>query len=78
MQAAPTKAQIRQSIKDFLTEQSSHSKPKLCRCCGLSMQFLPANFQLRGSVTYWTVSLPFCPACDREMLREASQAETIH
>jgi len=78
VEAVPTKAQILQSIKDFLTEESTHLKPRQCRLCGLAMQFVDANFLLRGSAMNWNVSLPFCPVCDRKILKDMSQAETIH
>ena len=78
MEAVPTKAQVLQSIKDFLTEESTHSKPRQCWRCGLSMQFVDANFLLRDSAMSWNVSLPFCPVCDWEILKDMSQAETIH
>jgi hypothetical protein len=78
VEAFPTKAQILQSIKDFLTAESTHSKPRRCQRCGLSMQFVDASFALPGSATNWKVSLPFCPECDREILRDVAQAETIH
>jgi hypothetical protein len=42
------------------------------------MQFVDANFLLRVSTMNWNVSLPFCPVCDREILKEFSQAETIN
>lgn len=42
------------------------------------MRFVEANFLLRDSEMSWNVSLPFCPVCDREILKDMSQAETIH
>jgi hypothetical protein len=78
VEAVPTKAQVLQSIKDFLTDESTHSKPRQCRLCGLAMRFVEANFLLRDSEMSWNVSLPFCPVCDREILKDMSQAETIH
>ena len=42
------------------------------------MQFVDATFALPGSAMSWKVSLPFCPECDREILRDVAQAETIH
>jgi len=77
VEAVPSKAQILQSIKDFLDE-SSLAKPRQCRHCGLAMQFIDANFLLRGTGMNWHVSLPFCPVCDPEVLRDVPRAETIH
>ncbi len=42
------------------------------------MQFIDANFLLRGTGMNWHVSLPFCPVCDPEVLRDVPRAETIH
>jgi hypothetical protein len=77
VETAVTKAQILQSIKNFL-EDSSTSKPQPCRRCGSSMQFVDAHFPLRGTAKNWNVSLPFCPVCDREVLADLPRPETIH
>jgi hypothetical protein len=76
--AVAKKTQVRQSTKDFVTEEFTHSKRKQCRRCGLAMQFVDANFLLRGGAMNWNVSLPSCPVCGREILRDLSQAQTIH
>jgi hypothetical protein len=76
--AVAKETQVLQSSQDFMTDESAHSKRKQCRCCGLAMQFVDANFLLRVSTMNWNISLPFCPACDREILRELSQAENIN
>lgn len=78
MQAAASKAQILQSIKDFLKEQSSPSKPRHCRRCGTEFLFVDAHFLLRGTAMNWNVPLPFCPICDREFLEDLPHPETIH
>jgi hypothetical protein len=78
VEAVPTKAQVLQSIKDFLTAEFTHSKPRHCQRCGLSIQFVDASFALPGSAMSWKVSLPFCPVCDWEILKDVPQAETIH
>ncbi len=78
MQVVPTKAQVLQSIKYFLTEESTRTRPRQCRSCGLAMRLAEADFLLCGSAATWSISLPFCPACNREILRDVAQAETIH
>jgi hypothetical protein len=73
--APPSKAEILQSIKDFLEAESLFPKPRQCRRCGTSMQFVDAHFLLMN----WNVSLPFCPVCDWEILDDLPPpAETIH
>ena len=71
--APPFKAEMLQSIKDFLDAESSSPKPRQCRRCGTSMQFVDAHFLLMN----WKVSLPFCPVCDREILDDLPRPETI-
>ncbi len=72
-----SRAQILQSIKDFLDE-SSPAKPRQCRHCGDAMRFIDSNFLLRGTTLNWNVSLPFCGNCDREILENLPRPETIH
>jgi hypothetical protein len=78
MEAALSKAQILQSIKDFLERESSPAKPRQCCRCGTSMQFVDAYFLLRGTAKNWNISLPVCPMCDREILENLPRPETIH
>jgi hypothetical protein len=77
VEAIPSKAQILQSIKDFLTE-SSIAKPRECCRCGTSLRFVDTNFLLTGTAMNWNVPLPFCPVCDREILEDLPHSETIH
>ncbi len=77
MEALPSKAQILQSIKDFLTE-SSIAKPRECWRCGTSLRFVDTSFQLTGTAMNWNVPLPFCPVCDREIVEGLPHPETIH
>ena len=42
------------------------------------MQIMDAFFLLRDSAMNWNISLPVGPACDREILRDGAQVETIH
>jgi hypothetical protein len=77
--APPSKAEILQSIEDFLEAESSPPKPRQCRRCGTSMQFVDAHFLLRSTAMNWNVSLPFCPVCDREILNDLPPPTgTIH
>lgn len=78
MGAFPSKAQILQSIKDFLDAEASHPKLRQCRYCGSAMEFVQANFLLGGTGMNWNVSLPVCPVCDGATLRDLPRAETIH
>jgi len=72
-----SRAQILQSIKDFLDE-SSPATLRQCRHCGAAMRFIDSNFLLRGTTLNWNVSLPFCANCDRELLENLPHPETIH
>ena len=78
MEAVPSKAQILQSLKDFLKEKSLPPKAEECQHCGRVMKFFEAHLALRGTLLQWSVSLPFCPACDRGILKDLPVAETIH
>jgi len=77
VEAVPPKAQILQSIKDFLDE-STTAKPRQCWRCGTSLHFIDTHFLLRGTAINWNVPLPFCPACDREILEDLPGRETVH
>jgi len=77
VEAVPSKAQILQSIKDFLAE-SSTAKPRQCQHCGTALHFIDTHFRLRGTAINWNVPLPFCPACDPEILEDLPGPETIH
>jgi hypothetical protein len=74
----PSRAQLLQSIKNFLKEETSSAQARQCRLCGASMQFVDAHFVLTGSGMARKVSLPFCPVCDREILKNLPCPETIH
>jgi formate dehydrogenase maturation protein FdhE len=74
----PSKAQLLQSIENFLKKEVSSAEAQQCRLCGASMQFVDAHFVLTGSGMARKVSLPFCPVCDREILKELPRPETIH
>ena len=77
MEAVPPKAQILQSIKDFLDE-STTAKPRQCWRCGTSLRFIDTHFLLQGTAINWNVPLPFCPACDRKILEDLPGSETMH
>ncbi len=73
-----SKAQIFQSIKNFLEQESSPPKRRQCRGCGSPMQLIDAHFLLRGTAMNRKVSLPARPVCDREILEKPARPETIH
>jgi hypothetical protein len=58
-----------ESIQRFLKQNStsSHQK-KYCRECGREMQYLDAHFWVEGSDIASVVPLPFCPACEPDVL----------
>src|SRR5437867_953761 len=67
VQANSHQQEILGSIEDFFDIESKRRKPGLCECCGSSMQFLNAQFQLYGTPMTWRVRVPFCPACESEV-----------
>jgi hypothetical protein len=59
----------REAIRDFLRQSSAgQSKPRYCNACGETMQYLNAYFWLDGSNVASLIPLPFCPACDPDLL----------
>ena len=59
----------REAIKDFLKQNSSgQSKPRYCGACGETMQYLNAYFWLDGTDVASLIPLPFCPACEPDLL----------
>jgi len=67
---------IAQSIKELFEHR--YSAQKQCRNCESPMQFLDGNFQFRGLGSKWRVTVPFCPACDMEVLRYLRSYQIIH
>ena len=67
---------ISQSIKELFEHR--YSAQKQCRNCESPMQFLDGNFQFRGLGSKWRVTVPFCPACDMEVLRYLRSYQIIH
>jgi hypothetical protein len=59
----------RDAVKDFLKQNSSgQSKPLYCNVCGETMQYLNAYFWLDGTDVASQIPLPFCPACEPDLL----------
>lgn len=59
----------RDAIKDFLNQKSSGDpKPRHCRACGETMQYLNAYFWLDGTDVASLIPLPFCPVCEPDLL----------
>jgi hypothetical protein len=73
-----SQAQILRSIEDFLDQESSPPKPQQCRHCGSPMQFVDVRFLLCGTTMHRGVSLPICPVCEREILKNLPRPESIH
>jgi len=73
-----SRAQILQSIKDFLEEEFSPPKPRQCRRCGSAMQTVDVHFLVGGTEMDWKVSLPFCAACARAILEDLPRRESVH
>lgn len=79
MQATPRpRAQILQSIKEFLEDGFPPATPRQCRHCGLAMQAVDVDFLVIGTETNWKVSLPFCPVCDKAVFDDMKRPELIH
>jgi hypothetical protein len=72
------RAQILQSIKQFLEDGFPPATPRQCRRCGSSMQAVDVDFLVSGTEINWKVSLPFCPVCDKAVLDDMHRPETIH
>jgi len=67
---------IAQSVKELFEHRCSAQKH--CRNCESPMQFLDGNFRFRGLGSKWRVTVPFCPACDMEVLRYLRSYQVIH
>ncbi len=67
-------------VKPFIAfvQRLSQAPKKIQKCehCKSSMQYLDGQFLLFGTNNKWNVFLPFCPTCEPELLRYAS--ETVH
>jgi len=67
---------IAHSVKELFEHRCSVQKQ--CRNCESPMQFLDGNFRFRGLGSKWRVTVPFCPACDMEVLRYLRSYQVIH
>lgn len=57
------------AIRSFLSDhQSGAEEIRYCKACGETMQYLDAHFWLDGTNVASLVPLPFCPACDPDVL----------
>jgi hypothetical protein len=67
--AKTANSSTRDAIKDFLNQKSSGDpKPRYCSACGETMQYLNAYFWLDGTDVASLIPLPFCPACEPDLL----------
>jgi hypothetical protein len=55
------------AVKNFL-EQNSERTPRQCGKCGAPMQYMDAYFWLDGTDVASIIPLPFCPACEPDVL----------
>lgn len=62
--------QIISLIQTFLTANSGE---KLCNSCSSALQHIDALFWSNGTNNQWKVSIPFCPRCEPELLRDSVQ-----
>ena len=63
------KQEVVDAIRKFLEQNSSsHPQPRQCGECGSSMQYLDAYFWLDGTDVASKIPLPFCPACQPDVL----------
>ncbi len=72
LEAAPSEEAKRRAaiaaVKEFLTQSAGGEHLRQCKACGASMEYLDAYFWLDGTNVASLVPLPFCPACDPDIL----------
>lgn len=57
------------AVRDFLKQNSAQPQfQRQCGTCGKPMQYMDAYFWLDGTDVASLVPLPFCPACEHDVL----------
>jgi hypothetical protein len=64
---------ILQSISEFFTAARNQQKKQECDRCQSPRQFMDGYFWLYGTNVHWKMSVPFCPICDREILKHCGR-----
>ncbi len=66
------------ALKDFLSQNAVGAKPlQPCETCGATMQYLDAYFWLDGTNVASHVPLPFCSACDPDVLTSLRRKRAV-
>jgi len=71
-------ASVLQSIQDFFHSECSRRHGQKCNYCQSALQFLDGCFSLFGTDIEWRISIPYCPSCDGEIVRESCRFATIN
>jgi hypothetical protein len=68
--------EIVQHMIEFFSARLPYQKEQNCERCRGPMQILDSRFQLCGSDVGWRALLPFCGACDAEILKCLQQHQS--
>lgn len=68
--------EIVRHVMESFSVRYRYQKKQNCMRCRRPMQFLEGRFQLCGSNVSWKASLPFCGACDTEILKCLQQHQS--
>lgn len=69
--------EIVQHMIEFFSARLPYQTEQNCKRCRAPLQFLDSHFQLCGSDVGWRASLPFCGACDAEILERLQQSKSV-
>ena len=64
------------AVKEFLTQSAGDEQLRHCKACGATVEHLDAYFWLDGTNDASLVQLPFCPACDPDVLTSLRRKRT--
>ncbi len=65
------------ALKDFLSQKAGGERSRPRKACGATMQHLDAYFWLDGTNVASLVPLPFCPACDPDVLTSLRRKRAV-
>lgn len=76
----PSKPQARllQSINDLFATEGSRPRQQQCKQCESPMRYLEGHFCLYGTDIEWSIPIPYCPDCDKDIEEKSSQSSLIH
>ena len=65
------------AVRDFLSQNAEEvQRLRHCKACGATMEYIDAYFWLDGTDVASLVPLPFCPACDPDVLTSLRRKRT--